>query len=81
VRGILSRAFSQIGAGILLGSIPGVALILFDSEIAANHGEWAALWAVLAVATFIVGVAAVSCLGPVRRALRVQPFEALRTEG
>jgi predicted permease len=81
IRGILSRAFVQIAAGVVVGSIPGTAMILFDSEIARSHGPWTAAWATLGVALFITAVAAVSCLPPVRRALRVQPIEALRAEG
>jgi putative ABC transport system permease protein len=77
VRGILSPAFLKVGIGIVLGGIPGTALIhsTLDWSIGSRM-TWAAI---ACVAAFIVAVAIISCVWPVRRALKIQPTEALRT--
>ena len=74
VTGLLSRTFIQIGIGILLGSIPGAAFLAL-----AGRGLWSTGAATLGVALFLVAVAMISCVPPVRRALRIPPTEALRT--
>ena len=77
VRAILAPAFLKVCIGIVLGSLPGVAMIQaalnwsIDSRM-----TWMALGSVTA---FIAVVAIISCIWPVRRALRIQPTEALRT--
>ncbi len=79
ITGVLSRACIQVGIGIVLGAIPGAALIAFDSEVSSSRGWWMALVATSGVATFIIVVSMISCIPPVRRALRVHPTDALRT--
>jgi ABC-type antimicrobial peptide transport system permease subunit len=76
---ILSRAFLQVGIGIVLGSIPGAALIALVAEESASRGPWTTVAATAGVAFFIVIVVMISCVPPVRRALRLQPTDALRT--
>jgi len=72
VAGIFSRAFVQIGAGVLIGS--GLAALL---------GVGSLREALLLVAAdgimLVVGLAA--CAVPLQRALRIDPTEALRAEG
>ena len=76
VRGMLSPAFMKVGIGIVLGSIPGTVLIYAILE----RGTDRIVAAVIAgVALFIIVVAMISCIWPVRRALKIQPTEALRT--
>jgi ABC-type lipoprotein release transport system permease subunit len=43
-------------------------------------GAMVAAGATMAVAAFIAGVTVLACLVPARRALRIQPTEALRAE-
>lgn len=71
VAGIFSRAFLQIGLGLLAGS--GLVVLM-------GLGSTRAVLVLLAgdVLMLIVGLAA--CAVPVRRALRVDPTEALRAE-
>jgi len=72
VAGIFSRAFLQIGAGVLVGS--GLAALLGIGSLRE------ALLLVAADAIMLV-VGLTACLVPLRRALRIHPTEALRTEG
>ena len=77
---ILSRAFVQVGIGILLGSIPGTVFILqaLDTEVS-GRARGIIVAANAGVALFIIVVATIACIAPVRRSLRIQPTDALRT--
>lgn len=43
-------------------------------------GPWIAIGATMAIAAFILVVTVLACVVPARRALRIQPTEALRAE-
>jgi predicted permease len=77
VRGMLSPAFMKVAVGIGLGSIPGTVLIYSILDRGTDYRIIAAVTA--GVAVFIIVVAMISCIWPVRRALKIQPTEALRT--
>ena len=76
---VLSTAFVQVGAGILLGAVPGCAFVAFDTEMTGGRGLPMAFATTAGVAVFIILVTMVSCVPPIRRALRVHPTDALRT--
>ena len=76
---LVSRAFLQVAAGIVLGSIPGALLLHRGTEGSSALGSWTTIAATFGVAAFIIFVAAACCITPVRRALKVPPTEALRT--
>jgi putative ABC transport system permease protein len=81
VTGIFSRAFWQVGLGVVVGSIPGAVLVAAGAPEASHGGGLPiALAALAAVASFIVGIALLACVVPARRALRIQPVEALRAD-
>lgn len=80
VTSVFARAFVQIGLGLAAGSLPGVVIITLGLGEASDGVGLAAGFSVsLTVALFIVLVAAAACMVPLRRALRIQPTEALRT--
>jgi len=72
VAGIFSRVFLQLGLGVLAGS--GL-VALWGLETTREVG----LLLVAVCVMFTVGL--ISCAAPLRRALRVDPTEALRREG
>lgn len=72
VRGIFSRAFIQISIGLLVGS-GLVALVGF--------GSMRQLLLLLAADGVMLVVGLTACALPLRRALRIDPTEALRAEG
>lgn len=77
VRSALSSTFLKVGAGIVLGCVPGVVLVRVMLRMSSNSRMTAT--ATACVALFIITIAAVSSIWPVRRALKIQPVEALRT--
>ena len=72
VAGIFSRAFLQISAGVIAGS--GLAALL-------GLGSTRQVLLLLAADGIMLVVGLTACAVPLRRALRIDPTEALRTEG
>jgi predicted permease len=72
VRGIFWRAFAQVGGGIAVGTALS-ALIGIDTP---RH-----LLLVLGADALMLTAGLIACAVPVRRALAIQPTEALRAEG
>jgi predicted lysophospholipase L1 biosynthesis ABC-type transport system permease subunit len=81
VAAIYSRAFMQVGLGLVAGSVPGAAIVAYGGG-EATRGLGVSLGAAcaLAIALFIVTVTALACLAPTRRALRIEPTTALRAD-
>jgi putative ABC transport system permease protein len=81
VSGVLSRAMTQVGLGVIAGAVPGSLLVAFGApEVANGAGTGAGAVAFAAIAMFMLGVGAAASAVPMRRALRIQPTEALRVE-
>jgi hypothetical protein len=79
VTGTLSRALSQVALGIVAGSIPGSMVVAWGApEIAQGAGAGIGAMALLIVGGFMIGVCALASLVPTRRALNIEPTEALR---
>jgi predicted permease len=74
VKGIFARAFTQIGIGLLVGSVL-VALVGFGS------GSTRQFLLLLAADVIMLVVGLAACALPLKRALRIDPTEALRAEG
>jgi len=77
VRSILLPSFTKTGIGVLLGSIPGVALI--HATLGWEIQSGMTLVTAACGGLFIMAITVISCIWPVRRALKIQPTEALRT--
>ncbi|MGH8519133.1 MAG: FtsX-like permease family protein, partial [Panacagrimonas sp.] len=72
VAGIFSRAFLQIGLGVLLGS--GLAALM-------GLGSSRQVMLLIGADVIMLIVGLTACALPVRRALRIDPTEALRADG
>jgi predicted permease len=80
---ILHAVFSRTGAVIAAGAAIGLSLAIGVSGLLASmvHGASATDPAVLATAGMLLGaVGAVSAIGPARRALSVEPIQALKQD-
>jgi putative ABC transport system permease protein len=75
--GVFARAGAQLGAGVLTGLILAAALNQVTGSIQLGNKS---LLLFPAVALGMISVGLLSALGPARRALDVQPTEALRGE-
>jgi ABC-type antimicrobial peptide transport system permease subunit len=74
---VLSKAMRQIALGIVVGCVlAGLADDAMDGGFTGGRGVY--LLAVVAALMTAIGAAAV--VGPARRALRIQPTEALKGE-
>lgn len=78
ITGILSRALLQIGLGVAAGTVPGALMVGLVSSQLGRNGVAEGISIAGVVAAFVLAVAALACSAPVRRALRVDPTEALR---
>jgi len=76
---IFRRPFIQVASGVMVGCVLVGAVVAFSSR-----GSGAALARngalLLAYGIAMMGVCALACIGPMRRALRVEPMEALKED-
>jgi putative ABC transport system permease protein len=73
---IFARALWQIAGGVVFGVT--VALLLHDRLNIEVEGGWHIPGILPAAAIFIMTIGLLSAAGPARRAIRVDPTEALR---
>jgi putative ABC transport system permease protein len=73
---IFARALWQIAAGVVVGG--AAALVLHRRLNIEAEGGWHIPWILPAAAIFIMTIGLLSAAGPARRAVRVDPTEALR---
>ena len=81
VTALFSRTFVQVGIGVLIGSLPGGVLLSFGLAETVGAGLGTTLAGTAISALFVFLVAMLTCIVPARRALRIQPTEALRVDG
>ena len=81
LKDIFTRAFAQVGLGVVVGGIPGGLLVAAGApEVASGAVPAITTFALAGVASFMLAVVFFACAVPARRALRVQPVDALRAE-
>lgn len=73
VAAVFARPLAQLGLGVVAGSILTAVLV--------GRATLGALSGTLAYAVLMLGVCLLACVVPTRRALQVQPTEALRADG
>lgn len=78
VTAILRQPLFQVGLGVLAGF--GLVLALVAAISSSGLSLVGAAW-VVAYAIVMMGVCMLACIVPIRRALRVEPTEALRVSG
>jgi len=76
-RRIVTDVFSRAILQLLLGTALGLLPLMAPGDLLFQYGPWAAIG--IAGVMLIMGLAA--CWNPMRRALRIQPTEALREGG
>jgi predicted permease len=74
---IFRRPLTQVGVGVLSGGVLATVLVLAYYGGGISMGEAGLL---LAYTTLVLGVCMLACVVPTRRALQVEPTEALRAE-
>jgi predicted permease len=80
IRDVFSRALRQVGAGTALGL--GVGFAASDGPFALSDGVFRhGPGLMMAVAALVLATGVIACGIPLKRALRIQPTEALRAEG
>ena len=70
-----------VAIGLVLGAVPSIMILTLGSEEAdggTSLGE--AAGATFGIALFVITIAAISCLGPLRRAMSIEPTQALRAD-
>jgi putative ABC transport system permease protein len=78
VASIFRRPLTQVGVGVMAGGVLTAALTLIFLERLLRPSE---VTAVIAYAMLMMGVCLLACVVPTRRALRVEPTEALKADG
>ena len=74
-----ARTLAQVTAGVIAGSVPGFALAASlgpEVAVSADGVTAAIIGGIAAGAT--VAITALACVGPARRALRIQPIDTLK---
>ena len=80
VTATFARAFTQVTIGLVLGGIPAAAIVAaIGPEVAATNGGEVAIWTCLVSLVIVAIVTAIACVFPARRALKIQPMDALKT--
>jgi putative ABC transport system permease protein len=79
VTATFARAFTQVTLGLIAGTLPAAAIVAgIGPEVAAGTETTVVIWTVVGSLSLVAAVTAGACIFPARRALRVQPTDALK---
>lgn len=79
VASTFSRGLAQVGLGVLIGSLPASLMVAsLAPEVSVQRAVEVAVAACLIPAAFMMLVTALACAVPARRALKIQPADALK---
>jgi ABC-type lipoprotein release transport system permease subunit len=80
VMATFARALKQVAIGLILGSIPaGLIVANVGPEVSPINGNEITIAVGLGSTLLVALVTALACVLPARRALRIQPTDALKT--
>lgn len=80
VLGTFGRALAQVTAGVVVGSIPAAMLVSgLGPEVGAGYGKEVAVITGVGSTLLVAAITMTACVFPARRALRIQPTDALKT--
>jgi putative ABC transport system permease protein len=80
VTATFARALAQVGIGLVVGSIPAAFLLTgLGPEVAPNTATEVAIGIIVISIVSIAVITALACVVPARRALRIQPTDALKS--
>ena len=75
-----ARALAQVGAGVLVGSVPAALIAVnLGPEMAVSADTMTAVVICALAAGTTMVITALACVAPARRALKIQPIETLKT--
>jgi predicted permease len=75
---VMTSAAASVGAGVLAGALLSIVLSRWIAAWVGNSATQPLI--VIGVTALLVGVAAIACLAPARRAVSIDPMVALRRE-
>jgi hypothetical protein len=80
VTSTFARALTQVTIGLILGVVPAAALLAaLGSQVAPTASTEVAIGTCIASTLLVTLVTALACVFPARRALTIQPTDALKT--
>jgi len=80
VTSTFARAFTQVTIGLILGGIPaGLIVASLGPEVAPAAGTEVAIGTCIAATSLVAIVTLLACVFPARRALTIQPTDALKS--
>ena len=75
-----ARAFAQVTIGLVLGSVPAAMIVAaLGPEVGGSAGNEVAIGIGAAATILVAIVTGIACVFPARRALTIQPTDALKT--